>query len=944
MRRAPRLLPVVLVTAAALTSVPDAPRGGGNLEVLNPTSTKILNAAWDPRTLPVKWLINGGLFTTSQLRPPLEAAFDTWQNLPDSDWAFSFNGTTTDNFAAADGKNIAVFGATFAMPPDFLAVTPCTAKNVAFTVADTGGPPPDVLGDGLGWIVIGSTNVLLAPIGDYPAGTVVDCDTIFATAHVCSNNANILCDPTSFSPFSVCGSFFATCDPLFPLTFDRSPGTEDIQGLALHEFGHFGTLSHSTLPSAIMYPFTDTNPPGDGINANRVLKQDDISAAGHYYGNPTFVTTNARITGRVTIMLDDGNGMPAAAGGDGVSVTALDANTLEPVEARFSYSFFMDPADRFDGADRTAFGDGYYVLEVPPGSYYVYAEWFDGRDDVFFGQRLFARHNQTVASSGVANGDPTTGFTGAFGFLPERFEFFNAAESGDGGDGTQAGAAADNPDAGTVITVAAGDLNSGNDIVINLDPDVTKTKAARSNPTGVFRLDLTPFDRPAILALDNDGNDDDWWIPHFTAAEMPTPPYNVLEAVWTKLGLANKPYVGGLLLSDPADPSIIEPFIVHDARRTVTGWDGGNTGNTDIFEVRDRFNVTVTEPRDLYFAIKVPESPPGIMFGSEGYFALTQNNGICSTNTAIQCSVDADCPSTTCSAGVCANDPANTCAVAADCPVCNIGSTGRSLLTPDDFATIFVTNTFDVMYRVKTETAPPVMLTGASPATLTQGETGTVATLTGNGFVPGAQVDVLAPTFGPHVPSGVTVTSVNVVNSTSIQVTVDVDPAAIPSILDVKLTNPEVVIPNWARLMSLAAAPDSDGDGIIDPLDCLPADPTLWSVPGSTGGTLQVQKTGADTARILWAPPVDLGGTAGVSIVTDATRGVRSALLASGGLDFGSCLANDLTANEVSDATTTPVGETTYYMVAPQNGCGRGPFTGPSGSPNRNANPGNCSP
>ena len=910
-----------LATICALLPSHMAVRAGGNIEILNSTGSTIFNAAWDKRSLPTRWLINRGPFSTGQLRPPLETAFDTWENLPDNDWSFQFGGTTAANTLGVDGKNVAIFGADFTSVPNFIAVTPCTVKNAPFTVADTGGPLPDILGDGLGWIRVGAVNVLLVPIGDYPAGTVVDCDSVFNTATVCSNNPNVLCDPASFDPFSDCGDFGATCDLFVPFTFGLVPGTEDVQGIALHEFGHYGTLSHSTLPSAVMYPFADTNPGGDGAGSNRILTQDDISAAAHYYKDGNFDSNNGRITGRVTMVINDGTGTPVSVGGDGVAVTALDANTLEPVAARFSYSLFMDTTDQFDGADRAAFGDGYYALEVPPGDYYVFAEWFDGRDDEFFGERLYARHNLTVANSAVADGDPAD-FAGAFGLLPERFEFHNSSESADGGDGISPGAAADTPDAAALVSVPLGGTVNGIDIVINLDPDVTKTDAARSNPTGVARADLTPFDRPALLLLDNDGNDDDWWLPHYRASDLPTPPYVVLTGVWTKVGLSDQPYIGGLLLADPADPNLIEPFVVYDARRTVTGWDGGNTGRTEIFEVRDRFNVTINQPRDLFFAIKIPESPPGITFGSEAYLALVQNNGVCSNNSAIQCSFDANCPGP---------------------GLCNTGSTGRSLLTPDDFTNFFSTTIHDVMYRVKTETAPPVMLNAASPETLSQGETGTVVTLTGAGFQPGAQVEILAPSFGPHVASGVTVISVNFVSSTTLEVTVDVDPAALPTLLDVKLTNPEVVIPNYARLLALIEAPDTDGDTVVDPIDCRPADPNIWSVPGTIGNTLQVELTGPDTVRIFWESPADPGGVpAAITLVTDVTQGTQATLLGSGGLDYGLCLANDLPVLELFDATPLAQGETRLYMAASENDCGRGVFTGPAGSANRNTNPGNC--
>ena len=149
----------------------------------------------------------------------------------------------------------------------------------------------------------------------------------------------------------------------------------------------------------------------------------------------------------------------------------------------------------------------------------------------------------------------------------------------------------------------------GVDIAINLDPDGGKTNLARQDPTGIGRHDLAPFaDLVGGIGMSQDGTDDDYWILHFAAADLPAPPYNVLEGIWTKNGRSDASYTGGLLLSSAADPNLVEPFIVFDAPRLVAGGPGGNTGTTEITDVRDRFNVTINDGRELYFVVNQPES------------------------------------------------------------------------------------------------------------------------------------------------------------------------------------------------------------------------------------------------------------------------------------------------------------------------------------------------
>ncbi|MFQ5768702.1 MAG: hypothetical protein ACE5ID_12080, partial [Acidobacteriota bacterium] len=359
-------------------------------------------------------------------------------------------------------------------------------------------------------------------------------------------------------------------------------------------------------------------------------------------------------------------------------------------------------------------------------------------------------------------------------------------------------------------------------------------------------------------------------------------------------GRSNEVFIGGLTMAD-AGATVIQPPIVFGARRLMTGWDGNTLATGELFEVRDRFNVTINQPRDLFFLVKQPETPVGAAATTQGTFALAHDAGI----------------------GMASNN---------------------TLFTNDNFTSFFMTTRFDVVYRVRTETAPPVMLTGAMPATVTQGDTGTTITLTGAGFQPGAQVAFLTPAFGPAVPSGVTVTGVTFVSSSQLDVTVDVDPGAPVGFLDAQVANPEVIIPNRARLMSTLAAPDTDGDGFIDAIDCAPTDATLWATPGAVGQmAVNVTEPVPGTARVAWSPSSAPGSTADRFRVVS---GPAAALRSMTGPDFGTCLADQLLLQSTDDPAALAVGEISIYMISETNACGTGTY----GTVPRDANAGNCAP
>ena len=123
MKRAGLCLTMALALAAFLMPVPVS--GGGNIEAVNDTGTNIINAFWDPRTLPVRWKLNQndslGL-TVVVVKPELDAAFAQWEGLPDNVLDFAFGGTTAANAFAVDGVNALIFNPP-SDPGNFVAAT-----------------------------------------------------------------------------------------------------------------------------------------------------------------------------------------------------------------------------------------------------------------------------------------------------------------------------------------------------------------------------------------------------------------------------------------------------------------------------------------------------------------------------------------------------------------------------------------------------------------------------------------------------------------------------------------------------------------------------------------------------------------------------------------------------------------------------------------------------
>src|SRR5882724_8470908 len=406
-----------ILTLSLVAATLGLPGGGlvratGNLEVITLGGNAIGNRVWALNTLPIPWRYHdpttipatcnyvSANAPAATLQPAVLAGFNTWQNLPDSKVSFTYAGTTTTRNVGTDGLNVITFCDSGVLESNlgFLAQTPSTAITVSVTVvADPNCPAGQGILDLNG---AAAPPPFCFPVGTYPPGTTVDADIRYNT--------------------------FSTSEQSFS-TNNTTAGSFDVQGMSTHEEGHFFGLSHDPTMDAVMFPFIDDIPYSDGIG-QRVLKTSDISQASHYYPETTFNTNFGAITGRITI-----DGLNA----DGVHVVAIRPVTMQPVAGKFSISRFEDPAALgSEGPDFAANGAGFYRIDgLPAGDYYVYIEYFDNSE--FVTTRLSNRYNTTVGNSNVSNGNvAAAGQVGGWaGFIPQLAEFYNAGDSGNGGDG-----------------------------------------------------------------------------------------------------------------------------------------------------------------------------------------------------------------------------------------------------------------------------------------------------------------------------------------------------------------------------------------------------------------------------------------------------------------------------------------------------------------------------
>jgi hypothetical protein len=379
----------------AILATGGAARAGGNIEAVVNGNTNIVDAVWDVgHALPIPWRINaqgvvnncnngnptcvGGVspLTLQRAIDAMTAAFNAWQNLPTSNIAFTYAGTTTQTSIGTDNIHLITWADANVnnCPTGVVATTPNTALAANLTLTSTNR---DVNSDGI---------IDIDP-AIYPNGTVLKAGTII--------DADMAWCPG--------GSDFVD------VPLDTTTYTFDVIAVGTHELGHFHGLSHSSLisPLATLTPFVDNT--ASYASDARVLAQDDIAASSRYYPETSQAAGFGAITGRLFL---PGGTTPAT----GVSVTAFNKITGEMAVQVFTVTQFTPtPATTPPGS--------FKIDWLPPGTYYVGIEYFDsttgssgGGDDDWWDNNRF---NYTIYN----------GFSGGTRPAIARPEFYSSPEN-----------------------------------------------------------------------------------------------------------------------------------------------------------------------------------------------------------------------------------------------------------------------------------------------------------------------------------------------------------------------------------------------------------------------------------------------------------------------------------------------------------------------------------
>ena len=206
----------------------------------------------------------------------------------------------------------------------------------------------------------------------------------------------------------------------------------------VHELGHYINLDHSQINGEFAFDGDLTNddalptmfPIALASDSKATLHLDDIATISTLYPEPDFSTSTATIAGEILL----GNGTTPFQGANVIA-----RRTINPFNDAVSYVSGALFSNSFGGgSDDSSLRGQYVITGLPPGDYTVEIEQID---------QSFTR------GSSLNPLDPPA-------ILPGPEEFYNAEN--------EAGStASDNPNDKAEITVAAGDVVDGIDILLN---------------------------------------------------------------------------------------------------------------------------------------------------------------------------------------------------------------------------------------------------------------------------------------------------------------------------------------------------------------------------------------------------------------------------------------------------------------------------------------------
>lgn len=382
------------VAAAALAT--DA-YAGGRLEQIDllPQQTfpglqdaDVVPIVWDERCVSLSYTVdnipaNAGTpqeIPVEVLAAEQQTAFDQWNDIPTS--FIEFNITEIRDIGNGPRGFDFINELTWETPPAFGALA--SSPSTSLVDETTFVPGDDIDGDGDSDVfdpaVEGRNTCFDAdgdgdiefPAGDYAAGTILDNDVQYND----SLGANILWN-------------------VGPKSSEGQPFREvDVQAVAVHEFGHSHSLSHTLInqisstdgTGSTMFPFIDIDDEGSEVGS-RSLHTDDIAWSSFVYPEGSSATGPGSLQpGDVPFHWVFRVIRGSVAGPDGAPVAGASVQAVSRFSGRTLSEGFSGTTRLFVGPDGslnlftpdTSILNGEYAIPVPIGVYDVRLEAVDG--------------------------------------------------------------------------------------------------------------------------------------------------------------------------------------------------------------------------------------------------------------------------------------------------------------------------------------------------------------------------------------------------------------------------------------------------------------------------------------------------------------------------------------------------------------------------------------